>query len=80
MSKLAYHSECLTAEHCLPWDELTNMPREMLRLRQLRRLLAGMWIIDRNRRSNSGTAARCFGHSAAMTDVLKDRVEGFLWL
>lgn len=56
------------------------MPRKMLRLRQLGRLLTRMGVIDRNGRSDGGAAARRFGHGAAVADIFEDGVEGFLRL
>lgn len=56
------------------------MPRKMLRLRQLGRLLTRMGVIDVNGRNDSGATARCFGHAAAVADIFEDGVESFLRL
>jgi hypothetical protein len=39
-----------------------------------------MGVVDRNRRSDGGAAARCFGHGATVADIFEDGVEGFLRL
>jgi hypothetical protein len=56
------------------------MPRKMLRLGQLGRLLTGMGVVDRDGSSNSRAAAGGLGHGAAVGDVFENRVEGFLGL